>query len=164
MNFEDTITFPKIPVYPVLEDDFDLCEWGDKGIHLDRRQIQMDPSRRAMLVRHTTELHWCGYVPVIRSQWNAVAERVIAATSVRITWEGFSTQQICWMSRNQQGKLKIPTPLLPGLNFEEQYWIGFDTRRHAIFPLMSDEDATAMLYGFENLVWSAISGRLTLGG
>lgn len=124
--------------YPAFVDE------SDKDGILIRRQVLFGPTRPALLIRHPSIGHLCGYVWIHAHEWERIRTVVRGAIWPRVTYEGPCTKFIGWAAPDGQGRL---TNLVNLAQDSEDFWVGFDLMSQ---PAATVDEAYAILIGFEN--------------
>lgn len=133
-----------------FEEGWDIYSPRLVKTQLDRVQVVIGPQRYAVLVRHYTQRHWCGYVPVRHQiSFHAKETLIRAAIKPRISFVGYGNEWISWCATDAKGKLTVPIRIIDSDNPDKGvYWVGFDLR-------MAGEEANqsnialTYLYAFE---------------
>jgi len=108
----------------------------------DRTQYMPAEGRYAMLLKMESAGHWCGYVLVPNRESVAHLEGKVLGPRAgfiwplnfnpRVSYSGPGSRQISWRWYNSSQQLKT---LVPQLNPNGDWWVGFDTMDHRVYQL-----------------------------
>ena len=154
--------------YPIIERGHNLFRFssaikslikdGESSTRVDRIQMQPAPGRYDILVRHSTQGHFCGYVKVNEAFWDGLPfahrrrtrDLVRERTGLQVSYAGYNNAIITWCDFSSRGSLSIPTRIN---QMGPDFFLGFSL--HAVIQggfLVEPAPALAKLIEFSEAI------------